>query len=480
MAMGRRKKEEQSSFWIATADLPKSGGHPFYEQVNRILDAEGFDAYVEKLCAAFYSDKLGRPSLAPAVYFRLMLVGYFEGLDSERGMAWRTADSLALRSFMGFSLTDGTPDHSTISRTRRLIDLETHQAVFTWVLQVLARNQLLKGKTLGIDATTLEANAALRSIVRRDTGEGYQEFLTRVAQESGIETPTREDLAKLDKQRKNKASNEDWEHPHDPDAKIAKMKDGATHLAHKAEHAVDLETGAVVAVTLQPADRGDTSSLEQTIQQVDANVMAVMTDDAACDALSEQVLREVVADKGYHSNEVLTTQRGRDIRTYISEPDRGRRNWKGATQEETAEKLESRDATYGNRRRIRGARGRRLMRRRGELVERSFAHCYDTGGMRRTHLREHPNILKRLLIHAAGFNLSLILRKILGFGTARGLQGRSWGMIRERCTAALRRLFAHLEGRRGTLERVWMDWSHGSECAGVNELPFDFPARRAA
>ncbi|GIK17394.1 MAG: DDE transposase [Planctomycetota bacterium] len=407
MAMGRRKKQAQSSFWIATADLPKSGGHPFYEQVNRILEAEGFDGHVEALCAPFYADGVGRPSLAPAVYFRLLLVGYFEGLDSERGIAWRTADSLALRSFLGFGLTDATPDHSTISRNRRLIDLETHQAVFTWVLQVLARNRLLKGKTLGIDATTLEANAALRSMVRRDTGEGYQEFLARLAQESGIETPTREDLARLDKHRKNKASNEDWEHPHDPDARIARMKDGRTHLAHKAEHAVDLETGAVVAVTLQPADRGDPSSLEHTIQQVDANVVAVMTDDAACDKLSEQVLREVVADKGYHSNDVLTTQREREIRTYISEPDRGRRNWKGASDEETARKSAARDATYGNRRRIRGARGKRLMRRRGERVERSFAHCYDTGGMRRTHLWEHPNILKRLLIHAAGFNSPL-------------------------------------------------------------------------
>lgn len=455
MAMGRRKRQEQASFWIATADLPRSGGHPFYEQVNRILDAEGFDAHVEALCAAFYSDNVGRPSLAPAVYFRLLLVGYFEGLDSERGIAWRTADSLALRSFLGFSLTDATPDPSTISRNRRLIDLETHQAVFMWVLQVLARHKLLKGKTLGIDATTLEANAALRSIVRRDTGEGYQEFLTRIAQESGIATPTREDLAKLDKHRKNKGSNDDWEHPHDPDAKITRMKNGRTHLAHKAEHAVDLETGAVVAVTLQPADRGDTSSLEQTIQQVDANVCAVMTDDAACDALSEQVLSEVVADKGYHSNEVLTTQREREIRTYISEPDRGRRNWRGATQDQADEKRAAQGAVYGNRRRIRGARGRRLMRRRGELVERSFAHCYDTGGMRRTHLREHPNILKRLLVHAAGFNLSLILRKLLGFGTARGVQNAAARVLR----ATVRAWRALAAGLPDTLAALWRVFS---------------------
>ena len=421
MAMGKRKRDEQSSFWIAATALPQSGGHPFYQQVNKILDAEGFDEFVESCCRSFYADQKGRPSLPPAVYFRLLLIGYFEGLDSERGIAWRVADSLALRRFLGYGLADGTPDHSTISRNRRLIDVQTHQAVFTWVLQVLAKRKLLDGKTLGIDATTLEANAALRSIVRRDTGEDYQAFLEQLAKESGIETPTRQDLAKLDRKRPRKGSNEDWENPFDPDAKITKMKDGRTHLAHKAEHAVDMKSGAIVAVTLQPANHGDTTSIEQTLMQADDNLVAVMKDEQACEQLSEQVLREVVADKGYHSNEVLKTQRQREIRTYISEPDRGRRNWK--------DKPAERDAVYGNRRRIRGQRGKRLMRKRGELVERSFAHAYDTGGMRRTHLKRHRNILKRLLIHVAGFNLSLILRTLLGFGTARSRQGRAGGFV---------------------------------------------------
>jgi len=428
MAMGRRSREEQGALWIAALDLPQSGGHPFYEQVNNILDAEGFDRFAEEQCREFYADQLGRPSLPPAVYFRMLMIGYFEGIDSERGIAWRVADSLALRRFLGYALTDQTADHSTLSRTRRLIDVETHQEVFTWMLGVLAKQKLLDGKTLGIDATTLEANAALRSIVRRDTKEGYQEFLTRLAKASGIETPTREDLARLDKNRKNKGSNDDWRNPFDPDAKITKMKDGRTHLAHKAEHAVDMKTGAVVAVTLQPADRGDTTSIEKTIEQVDQNLVAVMQDEKACKKLSEQVLRAVVADKGYHSNAVLTDQREREIRTYISEPNRGRRRWE--------DNAKAQAAVYGNRRRIRGERGKRLMRRRGELVERSFAHCYDTGGMRRTHLRKHENILKRLLIHTAGFNLSLVLRKLLGLGTARSLQGLT--------AAALRRLAARL------------------------------------
>jgi transposase len=422
MSMGKRKREAQADFWVATAELPQSGGHPFYEQLNKILDAEGFDQFAEDRCAKFYAEKMGRPSLAPARYFRMLLIGYFEGIDSERGIAWRVADSLALRRFLGHTLTDLTADHSTISRNRRLIDLETHEEVFKWVLRILALRKLLDGKTSGVDSTTLEANAALRSIVRRDTGETYNEFLTGLAKASGIETPTRADLAKIDKDRKNKGSNEDWRSPSDPDAKITKMKDGRTHLAHKSEHAVDMKTGAILAVTLQPANEGDTSSIGKTLDQMDENLCWVMKDDQACSRLSEQVEREVVADKGYHSNEVLKDQVERGIRSYISEPERGRRNWQGATEEETKEKFAARDAVYGNRRRIRGERGKRLMRQRGELLERSFAHCYETGGMRRTHLRTHENILKRLLIHTAGFNLSLILRGLLGVGTARGMQ----------------------------------------------------------
>src|SRR5438128_4738628 len=266
MAMGTRKdREEQEELWVPHTALPQGASHPFYQRLNQLLDENGFDAYVEGRCQRFYAPKMGRPSLAPGMYFRLMLIGYFEGIDSERGMAWRANDSLALRRFLRVGLEESPPDHSTISRTRRLIDLETHREVFVWVLRMLAEKGLLKGETLGIDATTLEANAALRTIVRRDTGEGYQEFLKRLAQESGIATPTREQLARLDRKRARKGSNEEWEHPHDPDARIAKMKDGRTHLAHKVEQAVDFSSGAVVAVTLQPADRGDTASVRETV-----------------------------------------------------------------------------------------------------------------------------------------------------------------------------------------------------------------------
>jgi len=449
MAMGKSKREAEPSFWIATAELPETPGHPFFERLNQLLDAHGFERLVERLCRKFYADKMGRPSLPPGEYFRILLIGYFEGIDSERGIAWRVADSLTLRAFLGYGLTEQTPDHSTISRNRRLIDQETHQAVFDWVLRLIAKEGLLNGQTLGVDATTLEANAALRSIVRRDTQERYDEFLTRLAKASGVETPTREDLAKLDRKRPNKGSNEEWVNPHEPDAKITKMKDGRTHLAHKAEHAVDMDTGAVVAVTLQPANRGDTASLTETLEQADANLVAVMKDADATKGLSEDVLSEVVADKGYHSNETLKDQREREIRTYIAEPDRGRRDWEG--------KKEEQEAVYANRRRIRGNRGKRLMRRRGEFVERTFAHCYDTGGMRRTHLKKHDNILKRLLIHVAAFNLSLVMRKVLGRGTARGLQGlaaRVFAYIK----AVLRALERLAESHIGESNREWTGW----------------------
>ncbi len=409
MAMGKRKRGgRQSTIWIATNDLPRTSAHPFYERLNRILDQAGFDAHVEELCARFYAETMGRPSLAPGGYFRLLLIGYFEGLDSERAIAWRAADSFALRRFLDMELVEAPPDHSTISRTRRLIDLETHREVFAWILKQLAEAGLVNGKTIGIDATTLEANAALRSIVRRDSGESYQEFLTQLAQASGIETPTREDLARIDRKRKNKGSNDDWTHPHDPDAKITKMKDGRTHLAHKAEHAVDLETGAVVGVTVQDADQGDTTTSIETLIEAAEQIEAVVADSEGP--------KELVTDKGYHSNQALVALEAVGVRSYISEPDRGRRDWQ--------KNPEARDAVYRNRRRIRGTRGKRLMRQRGELLERPFAHMYETGGMRRVHLRGHENILKRILLHAGALNLGLLMRTLFGVGTPRGLQGR--------------------------------------------------------
>jgi len=421
MAMGRRAKQrQQTEFWIAHTELPQTVRHPFYERLNQLLEERGFDEFVEPQCERFYAETMGRPSLTPGRYFRLLLIGYFEGIEGERGIAWRAADSLALRRFLELELSEQPPDHSTISRTRRLIDVETHQAVFRWVLELLAEKGLLKGKTIGIDATTLEANAAMRSIVRRDTGQGYEEFLRRLAEESGIATPTRAQLAKLDRKRAKKGSNQDWVNPHDPEAGITKMKDGRTHLAYKAEHAVDLETGAVVAVTVATGDAGDTETILETLPQAGENIAEVAyatNDEEVGERVHPEGPVETVADKGYHGNHTLTALADAEVRTYISEPGRGRRRWK--------DKPEARQAVYGNRRRICGERGKDLLRRRGELLERSFAHAYETGGLRRVYLRGRQNVWKRLLIHLGGFNLSLVMRQRLGKGTPRGWQGLS-------------------------------------------------------
>ena len=418
----RQAQQRQEEIWIANVELARSPGHPFYQRLNELLESAGFDLFVEGLCRKFYAAVMGRPGLAPGVYFRALLIGYFEGIDSERGIAWRLADSLALREFVHIGITETTPDHSTISRTRRLIDVETHSAVFAWGLGLLADRGLVKGKRVGVDATTLEASAAMRSIVRRDSGESYEQFLTGLAQTSGIKTPTREQLARLDRKRKKRTSNKDWISPTDSDARITKMKDGRTHLAHKAEHAVDLDTGAIVAVTLQEADKGDTSTLDATLTEAGMAVAELAVREAELHPqrkprVNVDGIEEMVADKGYHAGALLERVKKYAVRSYIPErQQQGRRKWEG--------KAGQQQAVYANRRRVQGNYGKSLLRRRGELVERSFAHCYDTGGMRRTHLRRHDNILKRQLIHVAGFNLSLIFRQLLGAGTPREWKNR--------------------------------------------------------
>lgn len=360
----------------------------------------------------------------------MLLIGYFERIDSERGICWRCSDSLSLRNFLGLGLDERTPDHSSLSRIRTRLPLELHEEVFGWVLKTLAKFGLIDGKTLGIDATALEANAALRSIVRRDTREAYRPFLEGLARESGIETPTREDIAKLDRKRPKKGSNKEWVHPLDPDAEIMKMKSGGTHLAHKAEHSVDMSgEGVVLSVTLHGGATGDTKSMADTIEAAENNLQALVEDPDTVGMIHDDAGREIVADKGYHGSDLLVALSESKYRTYISEPDRGRRNW--------IDKQDAKTVTYANRRRIRGDRGKRLMRQRGEQLERPFAHYLEAGGVRRTHLRHRGNIQKRLLVHVAGFNLGILMRVLFGTGTPRELAG---------LRSALRRLVV----------RIWM------------------------
>ncbi len=448
MSMGRRENEPQSGFWVATHELPRWPGHPFYEQLKQILDAAGFDRFCEAACRKFYAENMGRPSIPPGVYFRMLLIGYFEKIESEKGIAWRCSDSLSLRAFLGLRPEDSVPDDSSLNRSRLRIDLETHQTVFDWMLKRLAEHDLLKGKTLGLDGSTMEANAAMRSIVRRESGQSYRAFLEALAKESGIETPTAEDLAKFDRKRKGKkCSNADWLNPHDPDAKIAKMKNGTTHLAYKPEHAVDLETGAIVAAVIHAADEGDTATLLGTLEQASESLREVRDDEDVEADTTDIHMKEVVADKGYHSGQSLVNLEEVELRGYIAEPERGRQRWTAKDPEEQMHKRAAQSAVYANRRRRKGERSKRLHRKRGELVERSFEHVLDDGGMRRTHLRGRENVSKRYLIHTAAFNMGLIMRKLTGFGTPKG-----WA-------AALRGVLCCLFGwrrRLWTRPRIWV------------------------
>jgi transposase len=415
MALGRRNDERQGELWVATPELPSSPGHVFYEKLNGLLAEAEFDAWVEKQCEPFYA-KSGRPGIPPGVYFRMLLVGYFEGIGSQRGIAWRCSDSLSLREFLGIAMTEESPDHSSLSVIRERLPHETHNAVFLWVLKLAREKGVLNGKTLGVDSTTLEANAAMKSIVRRDNGEDWRAYVTGLMREAGKlgpdEKPSFDELKRFDKSRKDKkVSNADWESSSDPDSRIAKMKDGTTHLAYKAEHAVDLETEMIVAAEIYYADEGDMHTLEDTVQMAQANLQ---------ESGSDVEVRDVVADKGYHAAETLETfAEETPYRTYIPEPQLPA----GRTHTWTDKPQEQRDAVYANRRRTRGKRGKQLQRKRSEFVERTFAHVCETGGARRTWLQGIGKVCKRYLMAAVAHNLGRLMRELFGMGTPRGLQG---------------------------------------------------------
>ncbi len=409
MALGRQSREHQAEFWVVRGELPKSAGHPFYDKLDELLRHADFDEFAEDLSEPYYAEN-GRPSIPPGRYYRMLFVGYFEGIASQRGIAWRCSDSLSLRDFLGLALDESSPEHSSMTRIRQRLPLEVDCEVFRFVLTLAAEQGLLRGRTVGVDASTLEANAAMKTIVRKDTGEDWKEYLRRLAEAEGIENPTDEQLRRFDKKRKNKkVSNAEWKSPTDPDSRITKMKDSRTHLAYKAENVVDLDTDLMLAAEVYPADQGDPKTLPESLDRAQANVDLV---DGETD------IKEVVADKGYHKAETLAQlSEDRGVRPYIPEREqKGDRRWKDrpASQQK---------AFYANRRRVRGDRGKRLQRRRSELVERTFAHMCETGGGRRTWLRGLENVRKRWLIQAAARNLGLILRTLFGIGTARSLQG---------------------------------------------------------
>src|SRR3954449_13273119 len=430
MALGRQG-ERQADLMIGWAELPRSPGHAFYDRLQAVLVAAGFDRFAESECEPYYAGKRGRPSIPPGRYFRMHLVGYFEAIESERGLEWRCSDSLSLPEFLRLGTTEPVPDHSWLSKTRGRLPLEVHEAVFAWVLGRLAEHGLIRGDRIGVDASTMEANAALRAIVRREGGEGYREMLgrlggggreeaeayremlERLARESGIATPTAEDLVRLDRKRKGKRlSNAEWTSATDPEARIAKLKDGRTRLAYKPEHAVDLDTGAIVAAEVHPADQGDTATLPGTLQAAEANLAAGGAGPTADDP------SELVADKGHHSRDGLKDLEDGAWKSRIAEKKgTGVHRWRGDT--------EARRAVYNNRARLRSGAAKEAFKLRAELVERSFALVLDRGGPRRAWLRGGENLRKRYLVHVAGYNLGLIMRLLVGAGTPREFLARA-------------------------------------------------------
>lgn len=422
------KKPPQSPLWVPHT-ATRAPGHRFYEKLNELLEEQGFDRFVEDLCRPYYAtnDKPGRPSIPPGVYFRMLLIGYFEGIESERGICWRCADSLSLRTFLGLELTDSVPEHSSLSRIRRRFGVDLYEEVFRFVLRVVEAAGLLHGKVVGVDSTYLRADASMKAIVRRDTNEKYDAYLKRLAKESGIEKPTAEDARRMDRKRKKKkTSNKNWASATDSDARIARLKDGRTRLAYKPEHVTDLESGAIVAAEVHPADVGDTASMETSLEKARENILSVTQNDDDQDGDApppsgtghnerEPPKIDVVADKAYHKGELLLRLEKAGFRTYIPEPKvPGGRRW-------TNKAPELVKAVKNNRRRSRRQKAKQLHRLRGERLERTFAHLCETGAHRRTRLRGRDNVSKRYLIHAAAANLGLVLRTILGRGTPRGM-----------------------------------------------------------
>lgn len=413
MALGRRKAEQQQDLFVAADELPRSPGHVFYRKLNELLAEAGFDAWVEQLCAPFYADGKGRQGIPPGTYFRMLMVGYFEGIGSQRGIAWRCSDSLSIRDFLGIPLNQESPDHSSLTVIRERLPLDVHFQVFAWILKLAHDRKLLRGKTVAVDSTTLEANAAMKSIIRRDTGEDWKQYVTRLMQEKGViepgVTPSEEEIRRYDKQRKDKkVSNDEWTSPSDPDSRIARMKDGTTHLAYKAEHVVDLDTGVLLAAEIYHADQADQQTLEDSLHQAQINQES---------AGSDGEIRDVAADKGYHSVETLATlDEYTMFRTYIPEPHR-KVAWTWTDKPDGQQA-----ALYANRRRVRGKRGKRLQRLRSEFVERSFAHVCETGGARRSWLQGVEKVRKRYLMAAAAHNLGCLMRSLFRMGTPKGLQ----------------------------------------------------------
>lgn len=428
MALRRRVKEHQQRFWIPVDQINHGPANVFYDRLNKLLDDANFDDFVEELAEPYY-EKIGRPGVTPGVYFRMLFVGYFEDIGSQRGIAWRCQDSRSIENFLRLGPNERVPDHSSLTRIRDRYPICVVEEVFAFVLKIAVEQQLITGTQVGVDATFLEANAAMKTIVRKDSGEDWKEYIKGLMREEGViaedDDPSDEELRRFDRGRKNKTvSNKEWESAADEDARIMKMKDGRTRMAYKAEHTVDLETEVVLAASVQHATEPDSRTLKGAVDSAQENLVS---------AGSDIQITEVAADKGYHSNAQITECTNAGYRTYIPEPSSAHnRRW-------TDKPAEVKSAVLNNRRRTRRSKSKQMQRERSERVERSFAHVCDSGGSRRSWLRGLEKANKRYLLSVAAHNLGLVLRRMLGSGKPRefaSLFSSLWGVL-----AFLRRCF---------------------------------------
>lgn len=406
-----RKKEPpaQQTLWIATSEIVSTPANAFYARLDQILEAHDFPRQVRELCRPYYAEpeEGGRPGIDPVVYFKMLLIGYYENLSSERAIAARCADSLSIRRFLHYDLTEATPDHSSLSVIRNRFDTEVFQQVFALVLSALKQHKLVRGKKLGLDASTMQANASMRTLQRRLTGESYQSYVKKLALQAGVDTNDEAAVRRFDKKRKDKkVSNDEWHTPNDGDAKIGKTKQGTTKLMYKVEHAVDLETGALVDADVLPGDQHDTEDLAERVFEIEERMNEALGLDPDAETVEVATM-----DKGYYKLDELMQLQQAGIKTVVADPIENRKLEKLSKQQ--------RKALYAARRSAKAKYGKLLTKRRGMYVERSFEHVLDCGGARKTTLRGQQNIKKRYLIQAMGCNLSLLMRKLFGIGTVK-------------------------------------------------------------
>jgi len=412
-----KKKAAQSEFWIAADRVVSTGKSGFYAKLDETLDSFGFAAKVRALCAPAYDKSgVGRPGIDPVVYLKMMMVGFFEDLPSERAIAARCADSIAIRQFLHYELTEATPDHSSLSIIRQRLDGPIYEQIFTLVLSALQEHGLLRGKNVGIDSSVMEANASLRGLVNRNTGEAYWDYVKRLAAQSGIDPADSAAVRKFDRQRPKKMSNQEWENPDDPDAKIGPKKDGATDMIYKPQTVVDLDTGAIVGAEVLPGDQADNKEVATAILEAQQNINAARGQDR-----KEMTVETTTADKGYYAVGQLLELQQEQIKTVICDPIGNRR----------LDKLEPDEqrAVQAAKRSTRSQYGKELLSKRGQHIERAFAHLLDCGGMRRATLRGRQNLQKRFQLAAAFYNLSQLMRKLCGVGTPKQCEAMGRGVL---------------------------------------------------